>query len=125
MNLVQRQALQQRLSRLEKRLKVPKKDRHECAGKLKKADEELVLGIRVRKRADSVAIDKTSKVVNGAQVVQCHVPISVQLQGKHAVQAHEEALKVIVLCLYVELLVSYTVSVLLFLLEKVAGSTQG
>lgn len=89
-----RQALQHRLSRLEKQLKVPKAERHECERKLEKAEEILVMGVRVRKDPDSIVADKTNKFVNNAQVVDCQVPVAVQLLGKEAVRKHNEALMV-------------------------------
>ena len=85
---VNRQALEARLVRLEKRLKVPAKERHQCVGRLKKAPELKIIGERVWKHK-GVALDKTSKVNNRAAV-----PVSVQMQGEEAVQKHLDQLKV-------------------------------
>lgn len=75
-------------------MKVPKAERHECERKLEKAEETLVMGVRVRKDLDSIVADKTNKFVNNAQVVDCQVPVAVQLLGKEAVRKHNEALMV-------------------------------
>ena len=90
MCLVHRQALSHRLARLEKRLKIPVKDRHECAGKLQKADEVKFLGERIRqKRKDGMPYDKTNSFANKSVV-----PVSVQIQGEAAVKKHLEQMKV-------------------------------
>lgn len=86
--LVNRQALEGRLSRLEKRLKVPAKERHQCVGRLKKAPELKIVGERV-KRHKGVALDSANKINNRAVV-----PISVQMQGTEAVRRHLDQLKV-------------------------------
>ena len=86
--LVNRQALEARLFRLEKRLKVPAKERHQCVARLKKAPESKIIGERVSKHK-GVALDKTSKVNNKAIV-----PVSVQMHGEEAVQKHLDQLKV-------------------------------
>ncbi|KLO19274.1 hypothetical protein SCHPADRAFT_924671 [Schizopora paradoxa] len=90
-HIVQRQALEHRLTRLEKQLKLPKAERHECEGKLEKAEEILVMGMRVYKDPTIVVTDKTKKYINNAQVVDCQVPVAVQLLGKDAVRKHNEA----------------------------------
>ena len=83
-----RQALERRLTRLEKRLKVPIKERHECVGRLKKAAERVIIGERVRQRGSVVGLGKTSKNANKAVV-----PVSVQIQGEEAVRRHLDLLK--------------------------------
>lgn len=86
--VVNRHALEARLSRLEKRLKVPVKERHRCVGRLKKAPELKIIGERVYKHR-GVALDKTGKINNKAIV-----PVSVQIQGEEAVQKHLDRFKV-------------------------------
>ena len=86
--VVFRQALEARLSRLEKRLKVPSKERHKCIGRLNKAPELKITGERIWKHR-GVALDKTGKINNKAIV-----PISVQIQGEEAVQKHLDQMKV-------------------------------
>ena len=84
-----RQSLAHRLFRLEKRLKVPENERHECIGKLQKAAESKIIGERIRRPKGIVALDKTANVLN-----KTHVPVSVQIQGEVAVKKHIEAMKV-------------------------------
>ncbi|KAH8117012.1 VRR-NUC domain-containing protein [Phellopilus nigrolimitatus] len=84
-HIVSRQALEHRLSRLEKRLRVPLKKRHDCVGKLQKAVETKITGERVRQRS---ALGKIEKVANKAAV-----PVSVQIQGEEAVRKHLDQAK--------------------------------
>ena len=81
--------MEHRLTRLEKRLKIPMKDRHDCVGKLQKAVETKIVGERIRHRKNGVAHDKTGKVVNRAVI-----PVSVQIQGEDAVRKHLDQVKV-------------------------------
>lgn len=87
--VVHRQALAHRLARLEKRLKVPKTERHECAGTLQKAAEVKFIGERIKRRKEGMPYDKTNAFAN-----KVHVPVSVQIQGGAAVAKHLEQLKV-------------------------------
>ncbi|EJD02252.1 uncharacterized protein FOMMEDRAFT_147288 [Fomitiporia mediterranea MF3/22] len=87
-HIVSRQSLERRLSRLENRLKIPVKNRHECVGRLKKAAEVKITGERVRQRRAGIAFDKTGKVNNKAVV-----PVSIQMQGEDAVRKHLDQLK--------------------------------
>ncbi|KAF8582657.1 hypothetical protein K439DRAFT_1413052 [Ramaria rubella] len=54
-----RPRLERRLTRLEKKLKIPMEERHKCDGKLKKAHEVYIEGNRVKNRAGSVVLAKT------------------------------------------------------------------
>ncbi|KAL5489948.1 hypothetical protein ACEPAI_4780 [Sanghuangporus weigelae] len=87
-HIVHRQALERRLTRLEKRLKVPLKERHECAGRLKKAAERVITGDRIRQRKSAIGLGGTSKNANKAVV-----PVSVQIQGEEAVRRHLDQMK--------------------------------
>ncbi|KAL5511287.1 hypothetical protein ACEPAH_4503 [Sanghuangporus vaninii] len=87
-HIVHRQALERRLTRLEMRLKVPLKERHECAGRLKKAAERVITGDRIRQRKSAIGLGGTSKNANKAAV-----PVSVQIQGEEAVRRHLDQMK--------------------------------
>ena len=81
--LVSRQALERRLTRLEKRLKIPEGERHVCAGKLAKAEDVIVFGSRIRdQRPDTGASSRAN------------VPVAVQVQGPSAVYEYKALLKV-------------------------------
>jgi fanconi-associated nuclease 1 len=56
--------LQRRLTRLEKKLKVPPEERHTNAGQLRKAEETTIEGTRIYKRASSLYLDNTGRAVN-------------------------------------------------------------
>ncbi|KAI0362440.1 hypothetical protein OH77DRAFT_1515684 [Trametes cingulata] len=60
-HVVFRPMLERRLTRLEKRLRVPEEERHECAGGLRKAREVWVVGVRVDRR---LLLDEAGRVVN-------------------------------------------------------------
>lgn len=78
---VARQALERRLTRLEKRLKVPQDQRHACAGKLEKAEDVIVYGTRLREqKSDAYA--------------RANIPVTVQLQGPTAVYEYKALVKV-------------------------------
>lgn len=62
--------LVQRLTRLEKRLKVPLEERHVCEGSLQTATEVNVEGVRVRHRAGSMLLDRAGRVVNNGAKTQ-------------------------------------------------------
>lgn len=59
-----RPSLVQRLTRLEKRLKIPPERRHVCEARQQKATEVYVEGIRIRHRAGSMLLDQAGRVVN-------------------------------------------------------------
>ena len=86
--IVSRQALEHRLFRLEKRLKIPMKDRHECQGKLLKAKESVITGERIRTRRTTVGQDKTNRSDKPI------VPVSIQIHGEEAVRRHLDQIKV-------------------------------
>jgi Fanconi-associated nuclease 1 len=77
---VSRQALERRLTRLEKRLKIPESECHICAGKLAKAEDTIVFGTRIRDQ----------KTDAGAST---RVPVAVQVQGPTAVYEYKALLK--------------------------------
>jgi fanconi-associated nuclease 1 len=56
--------LQRRLTRLEKKLKVPPEERHTSAGQLQEAKETTVEGIRIYKRDSSLHPDNNGRAIN-------------------------------------------------------------
>lgn len=66
---VLRPALERRLTRLEKKLAIPEKDRHQCDGELQEPREIHINGTRHRLRSESVASDKTGRTLNHASVL--------------------------------------------------------
>ncbi|KAI0372954.1 hypothetical protein BV20DRAFT_1034206 [Pilatotrama ljubarskyi] len=60
-HVVFRPMLERRLTILEKRLKIPDDERHECAGGLKRAENVCVEGVRVDRR---MLLDEAGRVVN-------------------------------------------------------------
>ena len=66
-----RPSLVQRLTRLEKRLKIPPEARHVCEGSLQIATQVSIEGVRIRHRAGSLLLNQAGRVVN-------HVPDGVK-----------------------------------------------
>ncbi|GBE81686.1 hypothetical protein SCP_0400570 [Sparassis crispa] len=60
-HIVFRPMLERRLTKLENRLKIPPEDRHVCEGKLEKAAEVYVEGVRVLHRGTSMVIDRAGR----------------------------------------------------------------
>jgi hypothetical protein len=56
--------LQRRLTRLEKKLKVPPEERHTSTGELQEAEVITVEGVRVCKKATNLHLDNTGRAVN-------------------------------------------------------------
>jgi|SRR5882762_4785686 Fanconi-associated nuclease 1 len=56
--------LERRLTRLEKKLKVPPEERHTNDGQLRQAEETTVEGIRIYKRASSLHLDTVGRALS-------------------------------------------------------------
>ena len=54
--------LERRLTRLEKKLKVPLEECHKCEARLQAATDVYVEGIRIRQRAGSLVLDSVGRV---------------------------------------------------------------
>ncbi|EMD38241.1 hypothetical protein CERSUDRAFT_93772 [Gelatoporia subvermispora B] len=78
-HLIFRPKLHRRLTRLEKKLKIPEEERHVCQGDQRKPDKVVLYGTRVYRRAGSLILDRTGRNFNKqSDVNQTRLPFSPQ-----------------------------------------------
>lgn len=66
--LVYRPSLERRLTRLEKKLKLPEHERHVCEATLQTANEVRIFGVRLHHTSETLKLDKSLKPIINPQL---------------------------------------------------------